>query len=95
MFRKHCFIKGEKKEGRGFPMISIYRGVTVTCALCIALLVTATVQAQSTVKPKLYGKHWMAMTGKPLAATAGALTFSRGASGAAAASDSHAQYRPD
>jgi hypothetical protein len=64
MFRKHCFIKGEKKEGRGFPMISIYRGVTVTCALCIALLVTATVQAQSTVKPKLYGKHWMAMTGK-------------------------------
>jgi gamma-glutamyltranspeptidase/glutathione hydrolase len=34
--------------------------------------------AQKTVKPKLYGKHWMAVTGKPLAATAGALTFARG-----------------
>lgn len=61
-------------------MIPIYRGVitSVICTLCISLFVAATAQAQSTVRPKLYGKHWMALTGKPLAATAGALTFSRG-----------------
>jgi gamma-glutamyltranspeptidase/glutathione hydrolase len=31
-----------------------------------------------TQKPPLHGKHWMAVTGKPLAATAGAMTFSKG-----------------
>jgi hypothetical protein len=34
--------------------------------------------AQRTVKPVLHGKHWVAATGKPLAATAGALTFAKG-----------------
>lgn len=34
--------------------------------------------AQDTAKPVLHGKHWVAVTGKPLAATAGAMTFSRG-----------------
>ncbi|MFM7195725.1 MAG: gamma-glutamyltransferase family protein, partial [Bacteroidota bacterium] len=31
-----------------------------------------------TQKPPLHGRHWMAVTGKPLAATAGALIFSKG-----------------
>jgi len=31
-----------------------------------------------TAKPVLHGKHWVAITGKPLAATAGALTFAKG-----------------
>ncbi|HEU4628238.1 MAG TPA: gamma-glutamyltransferase [Gemmatimonadaceae bacterium] len=31
-----------------------------------------------TAKPPLYGKHWMAITGKPLAATAGATIFQQG-----------------
>ncbi|WP_349263033.1 gamma-glutamyltransferase family protein, partial [Longimicrobium sp.] len=31
-----------------------------------------------TAKPVLHGRHWMAITGKPLAATAGAMTFQRG-----------------
>ena len=35
-------------------------------------------QAQNTVKPVLHGKHWVAVTGKPLAATAGAMIFARG-----------------
>ena len=35
-------------------------------------------RAQRTVKPVLHGRHWVAITGKPLAATAGALTFGRG-----------------
>ncbi|MFZ4376375.1 MAG: gamma-glutamyltransferase family protein [Saprospiraceae bacterium] len=36
------------------------------------------VQAQSTQKPVIHGKHWMAITGKPLAATAGATVFQQG-----------------
>jgi gamma-glutamyltranspeptidase/glutathione hydrolase len=35
-------------------------------------------QAQKTIKPVLHGQHWVAITGKPLAATAGAMIFSRG-----------------
>lgn len=34
--------------------------------------------AQATQKPPLHGKHWMAITGKPLAATAGAQIFQQG-----------------
>ncbi|RFS24983.1 gamma-glutamyltransferase family protein [Chitinophaga silvatica] len=33
--------------------------------------------AQQTQKPPLHGKNWMAVTGKPLAATAGAMIFQR------------------
>lgn len=32
----------------------------------------------TTQKPPLHGRHWMAVTGKPLAATAGAMVFSKG-----------------
>jgi gamma-glutamyltranspeptidase / glutathione hydrolase len=32
----------------------------------------------STEKPPLHGRHWMAITGKPLAATTGAMIFDRG-----------------
>jgi gamma-glutamyltranspeptidase/glutathione hydrolase len=49
------------------------------------LLFTAVALAQSfntfpvtTQKPPLHGRHWMAVTGKPLAATAGAMIFSKG-----------------
>jgi len=31
--------------------------------------------AQQTQKPPLHGKNWMAITGKPLAATAGSMIF--------------------
>src|SRR3954451_16458362 len=34
--------------------------------------------AQRTQKPVLHGKHWVAITGKPLAATAGAMIFQKG-----------------
>lgn len=34
--------------------------------------------AQQTQKPPLHGKHWMAITGKPLAATAGSIVFQKG-----------------
>ena len=45
----------------------------------LALLVTTTgAHAQRTVKPVLHGRHWVAITGKPLGATAGAMIFSQG-----------------
>jgi gamma-glutamyltranspeptidase/glutathione hydrolase len=50
----------------------------------LAAVVSASVifggpQAQSrTQKPALHGRHWMAVTGKPLAATAGAKIFEQG-----------------
>jgi gamma-glutamyltranspeptidase/glutathione hydrolase len=34
--------------------------------------------AQPTQKPIIYGKNWMAITGKPLAATAGSIIFQKG-----------------
>src|SRR5690606_882564 len=34
--------------------------------------------AERTSKPVLHGDHWVAITGKPLGATAGAMTFMRG-----------------
>jgi gamma-glutamyltranspeptidase/glutathione hydrolase len=44
----------------------------------VLLLVATTAFAQKTEKPPLHGAHWMAVTGKPLAATAGAMIFERG-----------------
>ena len=45
----------------------------LTCSVMIY-----SVQAQQTQKPPLHGKNWMAITGKPLAATAGATIFNKG-----------------
>ncbi len=44
------------------------------CLLHLCIFATA----QQTQKPPLHGKNWMAITGKPLAATAGATIFQRG-----------------
>ncbi|ADO72977.1 gamma-glutamyltransferase family protein [Stigmatella aurantiaca] len=46
--------------------------------LVLAMLTPAPLRAQSTAKPVLHGKHWVAITGKPLAATAGAMIFQKG-----------------
>ena len=46
--------------------------------LASLLMTPANYNAQRTQKPVLHGRHWMAITGKPLAATAGAITFQRG-----------------
>jgi gamma-glutamyltranspeptidase/glutathione hydrolase len=47
-------------------------------ALLIALLLPVIIFAQHTQKPPLHGKNWMAITGKPLAAEAGAMIFQQG-----------------
>ncbi|WP_175636392.1 gamma-glutamyltransferase family protein [Pedobacter ghigonis] len=41
-------------------------------------MVTARTMAQQTQKPMLYGSNWMAITGKPMAATAGSMIFQQG-----------------
>ena len=48
-------------------------------SLAAALLfVPGILAAQRTQKPALHGRHWVAITGKPLAATAGAMMFQKG-----------------
>ncbi len=50
-------------------------------AAAASILVAGSLSAQEpreTIKPELHGKHWVAIAGKPLAATAGALTFAKG-----------------
>jgi gamma-glutamyltranspeptidase/glutathione hydrolase len=47
-------------------------------ALLVALSAPVRPRAQRTQKPPLHGRHWMAITGKPLAATAGAMVFQKG-----------------
>ncbi|MBL0356482.1 MAG: gamma-glutamyltransferase [Chitinophagaceae bacterium] len=42
------------------------------------LLISCQCFSQQTQKPPLHGKHWMAITGKPLAATAGSMVFQKG-----------------
>jgi gamma-glutamyltranspeptidase/glutathione hydrolase len=44
------------------------------CAVGLGIVVSA----QRTVKPVLHAQHWLAITGKPLAATAGAMMFQKG-----------------
>jgi gamma-glutamyltranspeptidase/glutathione hydrolase len=51
---------------------------TALVVLAGLLCSAAPALAQKTAKPVLHGKHWVAVTGKPLAATAGAMTFTRG-----------------
>lgn len=44
----------------------------------MVLTLPSSLEAQRTQKPALHGKHWMAITGKPLAATAGSMIFQKG-----------------
>ncbi len=46
--------------------------------LTIVLTLSPRLDAQRTQKPALHGRHWMAITGKPLAATAGSMIFQKG-----------------
>ena len=49
------------------------------CVLTFLLVgFSNTLDAQRTEKPPLHAKHWMAITGKPLAATSGATIFNQG-----------------
>ena len=69
---------GSRKKTKKIP------GVTGLARTAMTAMVSASVifggpQAQGrTQKPALYGQHWMAVTGKPIAAAAGAKIFERG-----------------
>jgi gamma-glutamyltranspeptidase/glutathione hydrolase len=51
---------------------------TAVASFALALLLAAPAAPARTQKPALHGAHWMAVTGKPLAATAGAKIFEQG-----------------
>jgi gamma-glutamyltranspeptidase/glutathione hydrolase len=71
-------MASRKKTRKAHP------GVTGLARTAMTAMVSASVifggpQAQGrTQKPALYGQHWMAVTGKPIAAAAGAKIFERG-----------------
>ena len=53
------------------------RLLSLPLALALAAL-PGPLHAQRTLKPQLHAKHWIAITGKPIAASAGAMMFMRG-----------------
>ena len=60
----------QSRVAGGFP--NVLPGVFLAIALA------SSPAFAKTQKPPLHGQHWMAITGKPLAATAGAITFQKG-----------------
>jgi gamma-glutamyltranspeptidase/glutathione hydrolase len=48
------------------------------CLLIALLALPTSLVAQRTQKPALHGRHWVAITGKPLGAEAGAMMFQKG-----------------
>ena len=52
--------------------------VMVGALVVVAVTTASSAFGQRTVKPVLHGRHWVAITGKPLAATAGARMFHQG-----------------
>src|SRR5918911_3754284 len=52
--------------------------VVLLSAMLVAASAPPRSRGQRTQKPALHGRHWMAITGKPLAATAGAMVFQKG-----------------
>ncbi len=62
-----------------FPKVSSLARPVLLTLFGLTLVNAGTAQEyKHSNKPPLHGSHWVAITGKPLAASAGALTFSRG-----------------
>ena len=60
------------------PAVANRRAALRVLAVCAVLLHPFSAEAQRTQKPVLHGKDWIAITGKPLGATAGAMAFLKG-----------------
>ena len=60
------------------PRRMISSCLPLLCLLFVAAAYTPGAQGQRTQKPVLHGKDWIAITGKPLGATAGAMMFLKG-----------------
>jgi gamma-glutamyltranspeptidase / glutathione hydrolase len=72
-----------RRDRTGTPMTPLLVALlTIMLAVLLAVLLLVVLpsraEAQRTMKPVLHGKEWMAITGKPLAATAGAMIFQQG-----------------
>src|ERR1700726_3006622 len=63
---------------RSNPMARARTGAAVLLGAAALLGAVTPVAQARTQKPALHGQHWMAVTGKPLAATAGARIFEQG-----------------
>jgi len=57
------------------PVSRLRAGLALSVVICLA---AAPAAAQRTQKPPLHARHWLAITGKPLGATAGAMMYARG-----------------
>lgn len=64
------------RRGAGVIAFVLPFALVASMAICTASAPPA--RAQDTAKPVLHGRHWVALTGKPLAASAGAMMFTRG-----------------
>jgi gamma-glutamyltranspeptidase/glutathione hydrolase len=56
----------------------VWSAIAALLAVAAMSQPAASQEQRDTIKPTLHGKHWVAITGKPLGATAGALIFERG-----------------
>jgi gamma-glutamyltranspeptidase / glutathione hydrolase len=54
------------------------RRTLIGALAALTLMIPANATAQETARPILLGKHWVAVTGKPQGATAGAMMFQQG-----------------
>jgi gamma-glutamyltranspeptidase/glutathione hydrolase len=61
-----------------FRSVNLGRNVLAGLLAVAILIMPMNYYSQRTQKPILFGKHWVAVTGKPIAATAGARTFMKG-----------------
>src|SRR6266516_3602189 len=62
-----------------FPnSISVGARMPVRLLALVLLSLPVALPAQRTQKPALHGRHWVAISGKPVAATAGAMIFQKG-----------------
>ena len=52
--------------------------ILVSCIIAAILVATVSITQAKPAKPLLHGKHWVAITGKPLGASAGARIFYQG-----------------
>ena len=73
-------VSNQRFHGIAFPSLPL--SITIRMRHCLLIACTffsfLITTAQQTQKPPLHGKNWMAITGKPLAATAGSIIFQQG-----------------
>jgi len=62
----------------GFNLIFYQTCAAFLLVIFISICIVSPLNAARTEKPVLHGKHWVAITGKPLGATAGAMIFQKG-----------------